>query len=125
MAPGPGTATRRLHSPCNGVTLALAPPVCAALAFRRARRALPRTPRCAELTPRAPPISQSYVFVYVQLPPGVEPRQARVDLTPHSLAVHIGDERVLSGPLFAPIKAEESVWLISARPPPAGASLPS
>jgi hypothetical protein len=64
-----------------------------------------------------PPVSQSYVFVYVQLPPGVEPRQARVDLTPHSLAVHIGDERVLSGPLFAPVKAEESVWLISARPP--------
>ena len=40
----------------------------------------------------------------------------RVELTTHSLAVYIGDERVFDGPLFAPVKAEESVWLISALP---------
>ena len=53
----------------------------------------------------------------MQLPPGVEPRSARVELTPHAIAVHVGDERVLAGPLFAPVKAEESVWLVSASPP--------
>jgi hypothetical protein len=51
--------------------------------------------------------------VFVQLPPGVEPRSARVELTTHAIAVHVGDERVLAGPLFAPVKAEESVWLVS------------
>jgi hypothetical protein len=56
------------------------------------------------------------VEVFVQLPPGVDPRAARVELTPHAIAVHMGDERVLAGPLFAPVKAEESVWLVSASP---------
>ena len=53
----------------------------------------------------------------MQLPPGVEPRAARVELSPHAIAVHVGDERVLAGPLFAPVKAEESVWLVSASSP--------
>ena len=63
---------------------------------------------------RAPPAAQSYVEVFVQLPPGAEPRTVRVELDTHALSVYIGDERVFEGPLFAPVKAEESVWLISA-----------
>ena len=52
----------------------------------------------------------------MQLPRGAEPRTVRVELTTQTLAVHIGEERVFHGPLFAPVKAEESVWLISALP---------
>jgi hypothetical protein len=55
----------------------------------------------------------------VQLPPGAAPKSARVALTPHSIAVHIGEERVLGGELFAAVKAEESVWLVSASSSPA------
>ena len=50
----------------------------------------------------------------MQLPPGAEPRTVRVELATQALAVYIGEERVFEGPLFAPVKAEESVWLISA-----------
>ena len=50
----------------------------------------------------------------MQLPPGAEPRTVRVELTTQTLAVYIGEERVFEGQLFAPVKAEESVWLISA-----------
>lgn len=85
---------------------------------RHISRRAPRTvsSRAQSRSPALPARPQSYVEVYVLLPPGVEARDARVTLTPTSILVTLGEETVLQGELFAPIKAEESVWLVSARP---------
>jgi len=53
------------------------------------------------------------VEVFVPLPPGTAASAVRVTLTPTALAVHVGGLRVLEGPLFAPVKAEDSVWAIA------------
>ena len=58
--------------------------------------------------------AQSYVEVFVRLPPGVEPSSVLVHLTPASLHVRFGEETILGGDLFSAVKAEESVWLMSA-----------
>ncbi len=50
----------------------------------------------------------------MQLPPGARPKAAHVALTPSSICVRVGEERILAGDLFSAIKAEESVWLVSA-----------
>ena len=62
---------------------------------------------------------QSYVEVFVRLPPGVEPSSVHVHLTPASLYVRFGEDTILGGDLFSAVKAEESVWLMSACIPPA------
>ena len=82
--------------------------------LRRAPRTL--SSRAQSRSSALPARSQSYVEVYVLLPPGVEARGARVTLTPTSILVTLGEETVLQGELFSPVKAEESVWLVSARP---------
>lgn len=57
---------------------------------------------------------QSYVEVFVRLPQGVEPSSVHVHLTPACLHVRFGEETILGGELFSAVKAEESVWLMSA-----------
>lgn len=65
----------------------------------------------APLTPQRRP--QSYVEVFMQLPAGVAPRRVVVALSPTALRVAVGDEPLFGGALFAAVKAEESLWLIS------------
>ena len=55
---------------------------------------------------------QSRVEVFIPLPEGLAARQVRVAMEPTSLKVTAGDKVVLSGPLAAAVKAEESTWLI-------------
>ena len=50
----------------------------------------------------------------MMLPAGAYGSDVQVTLKPESIAVTIGGETVLQGALFAAIKAEESVWLVSA-----------
>ena len=54
--------------------------------------------------------------VFVLLPPGAYGSDVRVTLSPTRMEVAIGEDTVLSGELFAAIKAEESVWLVCAHP---------
>lgn len=58
--------------------------------------------------------NQTYVEVFVLLPPHCAgSRHVDVTMTSDSLDVHVCGDAVLSGELFAPIKAEASTWLIS------------
>jgi hypothetical protein len=57
--------------------------------------------------------NQSYVEVFVLLPPGLDPKAVVVQLTPSTLRVCMGENMIVDGELYAPIKAEESVWLIT------------
>ena len=83
----------------------------------QARRPAPTSTR-----PVSPRPLQSYVEVFVLLPPGAYGSDVRVTLSPTRMEVAIGEDTVLAGELFAAIKAEESVWLVCACPrcPPSG-----
>eukprot|EP00976_Prorocentrum_cordatum_P076131 1182176-Prorocentrum_minimum.AAC.2 len=54
--------------------------------------------------------NQSYVEVYVQLPPGTRANAVFVELRTSSLSVTIEGQTYLKGDLYAPIKQDMSVW---------------
>mmetsp|Transcript_27506 Transcript_27506/g.52351 ORF Transcript_27506/g.52351 Transcript_27506/m.52351 type:complete len:300 (+) Transcript_27506:194-1093(+) len=57
--------------------------------------------------------NQSHVNIYVQLPHGTSARAVMVDLQPNYLSVTVGTDVLFKGDLYAPVKLEDSTWLIN------------
>lgn len=56
--------------------------------------------------------NQSFVEMYIHLAEGVSSKHVSVDLQPLSLRININGEDYAKGDLYAPIKQDDSTWLI-------------